>query len=127
MKKIYVAKDGTQFDSAQECFNHEWREFFPNVKVFDYTDSLVSDVAHAETIRVHNWKEHKFVHDYLCEIANMSYIPRLHTVSDDDGVFWHCDDDPEFVDVDNVCGELELYQGNNTDLAQEFEGYLLES
>lgn len=126
MKKIYVAKDGTQFDSAQECFNHEWREYFPNVKVFDYNENLTSDVMDAETIRVHDREEYEFVREYLCEIANMDYIPGRYLDEKCDGVIWRCEDDPEFVDITDVCRELELYKGDSSDLALEFEDYLLE-
>lgn len=126
MKKIYVAKDGIQFDSAQECFNHEWREFFPNVKVYDYADSLVSSVADAETIRVHDRAEYEFVRDYVREITGVDYIPGRYLDEKCDGVIMHCEDCPEFVDVSDVCSELELYKGDKSDLAMEFKDYLLE-
>lgn len=126
MRKIYVAKDGTEFNSAQECFNHEWREFFPNVKVFDYLENLVSDVTDAETIRIHDRKEYDFVCNYLREIAPMDYIPDRYLDERCDGVICCCDSDPEFVGVTNVCKELELYKGDDSDLAMEFEDYLLD-
>lgn len=126
MKTIYVAKDGTQFERVYDCFNHEWREFFPDVKVFDHTDSLTSDVIDAVTIRVHNLAEFEFVHDYLCEITGMDYIPGIGNSSEGDGVFWRCDDDPEFVPRVHVPDELVLFEGDDSDLALEFEEILPE-
>lgn len=126
MRKEYVARDGERFNEAHDCFNHEWREFFPGVKVYDHTDSLTSDVVNAVTIRIHNSDEYEFVQDYLCEICGLDYISGMYLDNKFDGVFWHCDDDPEFVDVSNVCNDLVLYQGDDSDLALEFEDILPE-
>ena len=69
MRTVYEAYDGTHFENADDCFDYEWRERYPDLRIFGYDGQAVSsasDIFNFENIfKVNSPEEKKFVMDYL--------------------------------------------------------------
>lgn len=122
MKKIYVANDGTQFQNVNDCFNHEWLNDYPEIRCFDDCGMRVSEVHLAATIRVYTQREQTAVHDYLCEVTDLDYIPSIGEGTD--GAFLWCDGDPVFCPVENICEEYGMMYDDEDDFTEEMRQYM---
>lgn len=72
----YEAFDGTLFNTPEEAFDYEWREKYPNIKIFSADgrtfSSLVAaaeETDYALIYKVHNMAEKKFI----CSLMQAMY------------------------------------------------------
>lgn len=69
MRTVYEAYDGTRFTSTDDCFDYEWREHFPDLRIYNSAGvavATVSDLYDGENIfMINSAEERKFVRDYL--------------------------------------------------------------
>lgn len=94
MKNLYQSIDGNIFDNAYECWNEDWREHFPNIRIYSEKCELVSDVSDAAFITFNNAQER----DFGVQIARiiLPYVPEEHLLFlFDSGVVCIWEDDGE--------------------------------
>lgn len=61
----YEAFDGTQFTTLDEAFDYEWREKYPNVRIFDALGNVIESTTFTDEwvffYHIHNKEEKAFV------------------------------------------------------------------
>lgn len=73
MRTIYEAYDGTQFSDIEKAFDYEWRELFPNIRIFTNDGRVVDSVFDSNDTdgnfiyKVHNKNEKRLVMDYFLQ------------------------------------------------------------
>lgn len=112
MKKIYQSIDGNIFESACECWNEDWREHFPGIRVYSDEGELVSDVTNATFITFSNAEERLFGVQIAREL--LPYTPEEN--------FW-CIFEPGIICISKADGEAFIYTEEEAISFMKYEGY----
>lgn len=118
MTHIYVAHDGTQFDTVPDCFNYEWQEIHPGVTAYNEAGDMVSTFEDANIFRVHNEIECNFLIDTLSETSDDHRIEFFRNTRSNSGLFFGVFD-PIFVADEDIKEFGYFHPMDNTDLADE--------
>lgn len=71
MEAIFKAKDNTFFTNSMDCFNYEWREFYPNIYIYDEEGNRMSAIdENVQYIFYDNANEKDFVCKFLDTICD---------------------------------------------------------
>ena len=119
MRTIYEAYDGTQFNNIEKAFDYEWRELFPNIRIFTHDGRVVNSIFDADVTdynfiyKVHNKNEKQLVMDYFIQAyGNIAFWDNFQNeCSDTEGYFIDTDDGIRYTTEDSLItflsGELD--------------------
>lgn len=127
MRTIYEAYDGTQFTCLEKAFDYEWRERFPNIRIFTHGGRVVNSVCDADDTdynfiyKTHNKDEKMFIIDYFQQAyGGIAFWDNFQNETMEEvGYFIDTDDGIRYTTEDSVIAYFSESLNSNTPLGCE--------